>query len=392
MINIIGAADIGGMTIKLGFFDETLRLLRSWSIPTDLSDNGANILPKLCESLKAELKLIEAESFHRTYQDGANNKNDEVLQADTSWLDMADYPESRDSANDDAAESGYKYKSETINLAGIGIAVPAAVDEQSVARSCTNIGWGTVNLREVVSKLMPDVKVLKFGNDANAAALGELKLGAARKHRSAYLITLGTGVGGGYAENGRVISGAHGAAGEIGHIIINPHETSKCMCGRYGCLEQYASAAGIVRLAKNILYLISDSKYNDYNSLHIERLFNLKIPRAYSKLEVMEHFDAKYICDAARSGDKLSQYILDVFGECMGLAMSSISCTIDPECFIIGGGMSKGGDIVLDTIRKGFAKYAYPATAATPIIQAELGNNAGIYGCAVMVSTARHNG
>lgn len=366
MTKLIGAADIGGMTTKLGLFDEKLKLLKAWSIPTDISDNGAGILPELCKSLKAELRPFCE-----------------------------------------------------VKLSGIGIAVPAAVDEQAVARNCTNIGWGTVDLRAELHRLMPEVDKVAFGNDATVAALGELKLGAARTYTSAYLITLGTGVGGGYACDGKVVSGAHGAAGEIGHMLINPHESSGCMCGRRGCLEQYASAAGIVRLARNILYLQNTdesdtenaSKYNPYTDcmtkspdtksryklsakpdsdtdsdrVHIERLFKPDIPKEHSILKTMEQFDAKDICDAARAGDKLSIYILKVFGECMGLAMSSISCTIDPECFIIGGGMSKAGDIVLDTIRRGFARYAYPASAATPVIQAELGNMAGIYGCAAMV-------
>lgn len=385
MTKLIGAADIGGMTIKLGLFDDHIRLIKSWSIPTDISEHGANILPMLCDGLKAE----------------------------------------------------------HVRLSALGIAVPAAVDEQSIARSCTNIGWGTVNLREELSHLMPEAGVLMFGNDATVAAFGELRFGAAKRYNSAYLITLGTGVGGGYAADSRVTAGAHGAAGEIGHIIINPHETKRCMCGRCGCLEQYASAAGIVRLARNLLYIknkneaaaadITVSKHDtdyvhidspcvsvsgvdsadmsdvhnkelqqreaecrgrydnrddnrDDNRVHVERLFNLDIPGGHSSLEELAHFDARDICDAARSGDKLSLYILEIFGECMGLAMSSISCSIDPECFIIGGGMSKAGGIVLDAIRRGYLKYAYPASRKTDIVAAELGNDAGIYGCAVMAS------
>lgn len=425
MTKLIGAADIGGMTTKLGLFDEKLNLLRSWSIPTDLSDSGADILPKLCESLLEQTRCMTSEQRYKTESDGLN-VNGSPSKGQSDKIGFIDEQERKITYGD---EFEYSDGSDGISLAGVGIAVPAAVDEHAVARNCTNIGWGTVDLKAELHKLMPDVDTFCFGNDATVAALGELELGAARKHVSAYLITLGTGVGGGYAGDGKVVSGAHGAAGEIGHMLINPHESSRCMCGRYGCLEQYASAAGIVRLARNILYLQhmdeantgNASRYDtnadcapaasdtqrpnkisakanlklnlnsnsdsdvDSDRVHIECLFKLDIPGEHSRLSELEHFDAKDICDAAKEGDKLSLYILDVFGKCMGLAMSSISCTIDPECFIIGGGMSNAGDIVLDTIRRGFARYAYPAAADTPIIQAELGNAAGIYGCAAMV-------
>lgn len=428
MTKLIGAADIGGMTTKLGLFDEKLRLLKSWSIPTDISDGGINILPNLCSSLMSEFGSLATE-----YRCGPNASETEpdITQAGTETPQSYTVTGHNSKSEVDNKTVSYSIKDSELELVGVGIDVPAAVDEQDIARNCTNIGWGTVNLRAEVSKLLPDVKILCFGNDATVAALGELQLGAARKHTSAYLITLGTGVGGGYAEDGSVVSGAHGAAGEIGHMLINPHETVSCMCGRYGCLEQYASAAGVVRLARNILYLQNIDESNagdasqcnpyaecmpdtsgiqsrnttsakannhicvfegttfhestDSDRVHIEHLFKLNIPGKHSRLSDLEHFDAKAICDAAKEGDELSLYILDIFGACMGLAMSSVACTIDPECFIIGGGMSKGGDIVLDAVRKGFARYAYPATADTPIIQAELGNTAGLYGCAAMV-------
>ncbi len=333
---LIGAADIGGTTIKSGLFRTDGRLLKSWEIPTDLSDHGSRILKDLCSSLK------EAAADCR--------------------------------------------------LKAVGIAVPAAVDEQGTARSCTNIGWGTVRLPEAVKPLLPETDILCFGNDATMAAFGELNYGIAGNYGSVYMITLGTGVGGGYAFDKRVVNGAFGAAGEIGHIIINPWESTPCSCGRRGCLEQYASAKGVVRLADNILRLqrvkTNGAKTADRPELHIERLFDLDIPKEQSQLSELETFTAKDICALADAGDALSSYILKIFGRCIGLAMSSISCSIDPECYIIGGGMSRSGETVLKAIREGYACYAYPASAGVSIIQAELGNAAGIYGCAAAVLQA----
>ena len=335
MSDIIGAADIGGTTTKLGLFDSNEQLLHSWEIATDISEHGSHILENAARS------LTEA---------GGDNR-----------------------------------------LIAVGTAVPGAVDEQGIARNCTNIALGTTDLKSEMGKLMPDAEILCFGNDATVAALGELKYGAGRNYSSCYLLTLGTGVGGGYAAKGEVVSGAFGAAGEVGHILINPHETSKCMCGRRGCLEQYASANGLVRLVNELLILQEmnqgECRHEDVRDrVHIEYLFDLNIPCKRSKLSEISGFTARDICMLAENKDELAAYSLQIFGRCLGLAMSSISCSIDPESYIIGGGMSKAGETVLAAIRKGYEEFAYPPSRDADIVCAELGNAAGIYGCAALVA------
>ena len=265
--------------------------------------------------------------------------------------------------------------------------LPGTVNERDEVRNCVNLGWqGVINIRETVRKLLPEAAVLKFGNDASVAALGELWMGAGKKYDSAYLITLGTGVGGGYVRKGSIICGANGAAGEIGHFILNIRETTPCSCGRCGCLEQYASARGTLRLAKNLLELKRGIRTE--NSLHIESLFEIdvsEIPDNLALTESMEKVTVRDICDLAREGDAFCGLVIDIFGRCMGMALSYISCTADPGVFIIGGGMSGAGAVILDSIRRGYRRYAYPPCADTGIIGALLGGEAGIYGCAAML-------
>lgn len=326
----IAAADIGGTSIKLGLFSREHRLIASWEIPTDPAENGSNILPDTADSLLRHAAGVP--------------------------------------------------------IAGLGMGVPGAVDRQNTVRNCTNIGWDTTNLENAVRALLPDIPVLAFGNDASVAALGELCFGAGRNYDSAYFITLGTGVGGGYASGGRVISGANGAAGEIGHILINPGESTACMCGRCGCLEQYASANGIVRLAHNLLRIKGCRPVEDDcpGDVHIERLFDIDIPDDESRLEHAEGFNSKDIFKLADSGDRLAGLTVELFGRCLGLAMSSISCSVDPEVYIIGGGMSKAGKTLVNAVKRGYLSYAYPPSRDTEILISGLGNQAGIYGCAAM--------
>ena len=329
--DVYAAADIGGTSVKLGLFSEKTELLKKWEIRTDRSQGGKNILPSLCSSL-----ISTAGSLH---------------------------------------------------IKGLGIGVPGAVNERSEVHGCVNLGWGYTDLRAEVKRLMPDTERLAFANDATAAALGELYFGAGKGYDSVYLMTLGTGVGGGFALRGRVINGAHGAAGEIGHIKINPFETVKCSCGGRGCLEQYASAEGLVRLAQNILALKEKGRQSRHReTLHIERLFNTDIPSDASPLEGMQSFSSRDICGLAKEGDPLCGCIMQLWGRCMGLAMSSIACSVDPRVFILGGGMSAAGELLTDCIAPYFREYAYPDCADTGILLADLGNDAGIYGCAALVS------
>jgi glucokinase len=163
--------------------------------------------------------------------------------------------------------------------------------------------------------------------------------------------------------DGKIIAGTNGGAGEVGHMTVNPHETVQCSCGKYGCLEQYASANGIVRMAKVMLAGCDKP----------------------SKLREMEKFSAKDICDLAREGEEMSIDIVDRCGAYLGRAMSYVSCTIDPEVYVVGGGMSRAGEIVTNSILKYYQKYAFHVSTNTEITVAELGNDAGMYGCVKMI-------
>ncbi len=306
--------DLGGTTVKIGLFQNDGILVEKWEIPTDTTDGGENILPDIAWSLKEQMERIGVSSE---------------------------------------------------DVAGLGIGVPGPVDEETVVHRCVNLGWGVFSIRERMNGFLPEIPQVMAGNDANLAALGELWQGGGKGYKSAVLITLGTGVGGGVVLGGRVVAGCNGGAGEVGHMTVNVHETEQCTCGKYGCLEQYASANGIVRLARRILAKSEKP----------------------SALRTMERFASKEICDLARDGEYMSKMILDCWGSYMGRAMSYVSCTIDPDVFILGGGMSRAGDVVIDAILRYYQGFAFHVSQGTGVVLAQLGNDAGIYGGARMILT-----
>ena len=304
--------DVGGTTVKMGLFSHDGTLLDKWEIPTRTQNNGENVLPDVVESIRSKL----------------SEKN------------IA--PQ---------------------NVEGIGIGVPGPVSADYTVNKCVNLGWGVFNLKERMNQLIPEIPNVAAGNDANVATLGELWQGGGKGHHSAVMFTLGTGVGGGVVVDGKIVAGANGGAGEVGHMTVNPLESVPCACGKYGCLEQYASANGIVRMGKVML-------------THCEKP---------SKLRELEKFTAKDICDLAREGEEMALDIVDRFGEYMGRAMSYVACTTDPDVFIIGGGMSRAGSIITDAMLKYYRKYAFHVSTGTSIALAQLGNDAGMCGCAKMI-------
>lgn len=312
MQNYVFGADIGGTSVKLGLFFTGGKLLEKWEIPTRTANGGVHVLPDVAQSIAAAME-----------QHGI-------------------------SAN---------------QVTGIGIGVPGPVDDSFTVNKCVNLGWGVFNIKEHMNELLPDIPNVAAGNDANVAALGELWQGGGRGNQSAVMITLGTGVGGGVVLEGKIVAGRNGGAGEIGHMTVEPGETVPCSCGKCGCLEQYVSARGIVRMAK-VMLAECDTP---------------------SKLRGIEDFNSKHICDFAVAGDHMALKVIDRFGNYLGRAMSYISCTVDPDIFIIGGGMSKAGSIVTDTALKYYQKYAFHVSEKTGAVIAALGNDAGIYGCAKMV-------
>ena len=240
-------------------------------------------------------------------------------------------------------------------IIGIGIGVPGPVSDAGIVNKCVNLGWGIIDLHGELSVLtgLP----VKGGNDANVAALGECWKGGGQGAKDMVMATLGTGVGGGVVVGGKVIPGFHGAGGEIGHITMNHREKEPCGCGKFGCAEQYCSATGVVRMTKR--YLASH--------------------KADSMLRTM-NFECKDVFAAAKAGDKPAQKALEQVYEIMGRFLAAIACVSNPEVIVLGGGVSKAGQPLIDGVTKYYHKYAFHACRSTRITLATLGNDAGAYG------------
>ena len=244
---------------------------------------------------------------------------------------------------------------------GVGVGVPGPVDNNGVVKVAVNLGWSE---RDVKSELESLVKVpVAVGNDANVAALGELWLGAAAGSHDAIMFTLGTGVGGGVIVDGKVVAGVHGAGGEIGHLAVVLEDGNQCNCGKKGCLETVASATGIVRETEKYLAACDEA----------------------SSLRSLEKIEAKDVFDAAKAGDEAALLITEEFGAYLGQALVNLAATVDPAVFVIGGGVSKAGNILLDIVKKYFYEHAFYGNQKTRITLATLGNDAGIYGAAKQV-------
>lgn len=302
--------DVGGTTCKIGFFETNGKLIDKWEIKTNTENNGAAILSDIAQAVDNKLA-----------QEGIS-KDD---------------------------------------VQGVGIGVPGPVKSNGVVNRCVNLGWGIVNVEEELGNLT-GLKV-KAGNDANVAALGEMWQGAAKGCKDVIMVTLGTGVGGGIIVDGKVVAGFNGAGGEIGHITVNHDEIEACNCGQYGCLEQYTSATGIVRVAKRKL-----AKTNDETSL-----------RNFPELT------AKDVFDEAKAGDAVANVIVEEVCEILGSTLSNIACVVNPEIIVIGGGVSKAGPILIDTIQKYYRETSFHACKDAKFAVADLGNDAGMYGCVQML-------
>ena len=302
--------DVGGTTVKCGLFKTDGVLVEKWEIPTRTENNGSEIVPDVAKTI--EEKLAE--------------KNISKEEVD-----------------------------------GIGIGVPGPVNAEGDVIAAVNLFWGYKKLSKELNELTG--LAVKVGNDANVAALGEAWKGAAAGAKNVILVTLGTGVGGGIIVDGKIVAGHHGAGGEIGHANVMHDETETCNCGNKGCLEQYTSATGIVRLAK-------------------QELASSEEP---SVLREEKELSAKAVLDGYKSGDALSVRVMDKVGEILGGALAMFTAVVDPETIVIGGGVSKAGQPLVDCIASHYKKYAFSACRETPIVIANLGNDAGIYGAAKMV-------
>ena len=302
--------DIGGTSIKCGLFTAEGELLDKWEIMTDRSNGGENVPSDIAKAIDSKMKekYIEKES-----------------------------------------------------VLGVGVGIPGPVLEDGTVLQCPNLGWGRMNAAQIMSDLT-GLKI-KAGNDANVAALGEMWKGGGKGCKNMVMITLGTGVGGGVILDGNILCGVNGAAAEIGHMIVNPEEEDICGCGGHGHLEQYASATGIVRMAKKAL-----AKGDRKSSLS-----------GFAKLS------AKNIFDEAKKGDELAFELVDTLGNYLAYALTHVSAVVDPEVYVVGGGVSRAGEILIDAIKKHYNNNIMKALQNKEFRLAELGNDAGIFGAARML-------
>ena len=297
--------DIGGTTVKIAFFDEQGTMLTKWEIPTVTSGGGSQILPDIAASIR---QFIAQKTINPA------------------------------------------------DIIGVGIGVPGPVNGKGIVNKCVNLGWGVFNIAEDLSRLVGFP--VKAGNDANVAALGEYWKGGGKDCDNMVFVTLGTGVGGGIVVEGNLLHGTHGSGAEIGHMVLNREETEHCGCGKCGCVEQYCSATGIVRLATRALAVSEDD----------------------SKLRRCNPLTCKDIFDCGRAGDPLATKILDQYYAYLGEFLADVCNVIDPEAVVLGGGVSKAGQMLLDGTRPYFDKYVFHAASGARFALASLGNDAGAYG------------
>ena len=297
--------DLGGTTVKIAYFQDNGTMLSKWEIPTRTQQQGSLILPDIAASIEEYIKT-----------------------------------------NHICREQ----------LLGIGIGVPGPVSKEGVVNRCINLGWGVFNISQQLQELtgLP----VKAGNDASVAALGESWMGGGEGCRNMVFATLGTGVGGGIVANGEILLGASGAGGEIGHMVLNREEEEACSCGKKGCVEQYCSATGVVRLAKRYLSLCDTP----------------------SALRDLENFTCKDVFDAGAAGDGAALAVLDQVYRCLGEFLANVACVTNPEAIVLGGGVSKAGAPLLEGTEKYFREYVFHACRDVRFALAKLGNDAGAYG------------
>ncbi|EHI55455.1 hypothetical protein HMPREF9333_01170 [Johnsonella ignava ATCC 51276] len=312
MENICIGIDIGGTTVKMGIFNTSGKLVKKWAIGTSKENNSASVISDIASSVQ------------------------EVLHEQSYTLN---------------------------DCLGIGLGVPGPVLPSGYVEVCVNLGWKDRYPARELSQMLSGIPV-GLGNDANIAALGEMWQGGAKGFGDVVLITLGTGVGGGVIIDGKIAEGRHGIAGEIGHMHVINDENEYCNCGCRGCLEQIASATGIVREAKRVL--AADT-----------------MPSLLRKHK--EHISAKDVLDCAKEGDAAALKVIKKVCRYLGIAMSHIAYTVDPDVFVIGGGVSKAGEFLLKMIENEYEKYVKLSKAKPRTVLATLGNDAGIYGGAKLV-------
>ena len=296
--------DLGGTTVKLAYLNENGDMLDKWEIPTVTADGGKQILPDIAASI---MDYMQAKGIDRS------------------------------------------------RILGLGIGVPGPVDGKGVVNKCVNLGWGVFNIADTLGALTGFP--VKAGNDANVAALGEFWKGGGQGCENMVFVTLGTGVGGGIVVEGRLLHGSTGSGAELGHMVLRKDEPEACNCGKHGCVEQYCSATGVVRLATR----------------------HLAATEAPSVLRGRK-LTCKDVFDAGKDGDAVALETLDEFYDLMGQFLGDVCTVVNPETVVIGGGVSKAGNVLLEGIEPPFRKYVFHAASKVRFALASLGNDAGAYG------------
>ncbi len=309
MKKYVFGVDVGGTTVKMGFFHADGQMIDQWEIKTRTENHGEAILPDIAAAIQK--KLAEK-----------NIRKEEV--------------------------------------AGVGVGIPGPIDEDGIVPHTANLGWGYKEVSKELSELTG--LLCKGGNDANVAALGEMWKGGAAGYKNVVMVTLGTGVGGGIIIGGKILTGSNGAGGEIGHLHVDDEIPGVCGCGNQGCLEQVASATGIVNLAQ-------------------QALTSGDQPSILRDGEVT----AKTVFDAVKAGDALAMEVAERFGKYLGTALANIAAVTDPQAIVIGGGVSKAGPVLLTYIEKYYQKYCFKSCKNVKFALATLGNDAGIYGSARLI-------
>lgn len=308
--------DLGGTTIKFAILSEAGEVQQKWSVETNILDEGTHIVPDIIASINHHLDLF-------------NMKAEDFI--------------------------------------GIGMGTPGSVDiVKGTVVGAYNLNWTT--LQQVKEQVEAGTKIpFKLDNDANVAALGERWRGAGENDPDVVFVTLGTGVGGGIIMNGQLLHGVAGAAGEIGHITVDPGGYM-CTCGKRGCLETVASATGVVRVARSMAEAYAGSA-------------DLK-----SRLDNGEDISSKDVFELAQAGDDLALMVVDKVCYFLGLACGNLGNTLNPSSIVIGGGVSAAGEFLRSRVETYFEEFTFPQVReSTKIKLAVLGNEAGVIGAASLV-------
>ncbi|MFA5576508.1 MAG: ROK family protein [Tissierellaceae bacterium] len=247
-------------------------------------------------------------------------------------------------------------------LDSIGIGIPGIADEEGdKVIFCTNLGWSNVPLgRDIRARFQIPVYI---GNDATVAAIAESALGASRGYANSLFITIGTGIGGGIILDKKVYSGSHGLGSEIGHMIVGENFYD-CNCGNRGCLETFASSTAMER----------------YVRWEIERGFGDSL-----LLKDIENISAKAIFEGAAKGDRLSNMAVDRMVKYLVIGIANLINILDPDIIVLGGGVARAGDFLLERVRGLLPKYLlFKEMEYGKIELARLGDQAGIIGAAIL--------